>query len=241
MNYRDTFDFIVDKYNLANQAGYAPGTIAEKVIEIPNTTRDTLAQIFAELKFNVGAEVGVERGLYSEVLCKANPDLKLSSVDAWTAYKGYRDHVTQSKLDGIYEDAKRRLSPFNATLIKGFSMDVVKQFEDESLDFVYIDGNHEFTHVVNDLSEWQKKVKVGGIVAGHDYIKRIRNGYLMHVPMAVHGYLDSYDIRPLFILGRRHAEDNLDPAKGELRESTRSWFYVKPPKPVIVPGHKTHS
>lgn len=67
-------------------------------------------------------------------------------------------------------------------------MDVVKQFKDESLDFVYIDGNHSFQHVVNDLCEWEKKVKVGGIVAGHDYIKRIHNGYLMHVPMAVHGF-----------------------------------------------------
>lgn len=106
----NAFDFIVDKYNLGHQAGFTPGKPADKVVEIPNTTRDTLAQIFKELNFNIGAEVGVERGLYSEVLVKANPNLKLFSIDAWAAYKGYRDHVTQSKLDGIYEDAKKACS-----------------------------------------------------------------------------------------------------------------------------------
>lgn len=230
----NTLDFIVKKYNLDPNQKHQP-------IEIPNTTRDTFAELLGELKFNIGVEMGVERGLYSEVLCKANPNLRLFSVDAWAAYQGYRDHVSQEELDEIMADAKRRLAPFNCELIKGYSMDVVKQFEDESLDFVYIDGNHEFQQTVNDIAEWQMKVRIGGIVAGHDYIKRTSPGYLMHVPMAIHGYSESYNISPLFVLGRKDAPTNTDPEKGELRESTRSWFYVKPPKPVIKPGHKLHS
>lgn len=237
----NTFDFIVDKYNLQHEAGYTPGKPCDKVIEIPNTTRKDLAVLFNELGFTIGAEVGVERGIYSKVIASRNPQLKLFSIDAWAAYQGYRDHVSQEKLDEIMADAKQRLAPYNVEMIKGYSMDVVKQFEDESLDFVYIDANHEFQQTVNDIAEWQKKVKVGGIVAGHDYIKRTAPGYLMHVPMAIHGYCESYEIKPLFVLGRKHAQDNLDPKKGELRESTRSWFYVKPPKPVIVPGHKLQS
>lgn len=230
----NTLEFIAKKYNLNLDQRHQP-------VEIPNTTRDTFASLLCELDYKIGAEVGVERGLYSEVLCKAIPNLKLFSVDAWTAYDNYRDHVSQEKLDAIQADATRRLAPFDCKLIKGFSMDVVKEFEDESLDFVYIDGNHEFQQTVNDICEWQKKVKVGGIIAGHDYIKRTSPGYLMHVPMAIHGYIESYNISPLFVLGRRDAATNTDPSKGELRESTRSWFYVKPPKPVIKPGHKIHS
>lgn len=230
----NSLKFIAEKYNLNLEQRHQP-------LEIPNTTRDTFAVLLAEMGFNLGVEMGVERGLYSEVLLKANPNLKLSCVDAWTAYDNYRDHVSQEELDAIQADATKRLAPFNAVLIKGYSMDVVKGFTDESLDFVYIDGNHEFQQTVNDICEWQKKVKVGGIVAGHDYIKRTSPGYLMHVPMAIHGYVESYNISPLFVLGRKDADTNTNPAKGELRESTRSWFYVKPAPPVLKPGHKMHS
>lgn len=200
-----------------------------RIVEISGYNRDMFAQLLADLGLNKGVEMGVETGLYSEVLCKANPNIDLSSVDAWTAYHGYRDHVSQEKLDGFMEKTKERLVPYRATVIKGFSMDVVKQFEDGSLDFVYIDGNHELQHTINDICEWQKKVRTGGIVAGHDYILRNNPGYLMHVPHAVHAYIDSYNIRPLFILG---AKDDPRP----LRDSSRSWFYVKPEDPRMVPG-----
>lgn len=207
---------------IAVKYGFDAGLISNhKIIEIPNTNRETFAYLLAELGLNFGVEVGVECGLYSETLCKANPKIDLISVDAWTAYKGYRDHVSQSKLDGFMEITKKRLEPYNARVIKGFSMDVVKQFKDGSLDFVYIDGNHEYQQTVNDVAEWQKKVKIGGIVAGHDYILRKGGGYLMHVPHAVNGWCESYQIRPLFILGAKN-----DPKPP--RDNSRSWFYVKP-------------
>lgn len=225
----NTLQYIADKYKINIHQKRQP-------VEIPNTTRDDLATLFAELGFTKGAEIGVEEGLYSEVLCKANQNLELLSIDAWAAYHGYRDHTTQSKIDDIYERAKQRLAPYNDKLIKGYSLEVAETIPDESLDFVYIDANHEFVHVVNDIAAWERKVKVGGIIAGHDYIKRKTNGYLMHVIMAIHGFIDSYQIRPLFVLGRKEAHSNLDPKKGELREGTRSWFYVKPPKDPMKPG-----
>jgi len=204
-------------------------------VEIPNTTRETLAQMFADLGYKIGAEVGVEQGLYSELICQKNPGVKLFCIDAWTAYKGYRDHTGQAKLDSFYEITKERMKPYNAELIRGFSLDVVNQFEDDSLDFVYIDANHEFVHVVEDIAAWERKVRVGGILAGHDYIRRKTNGYLMHVPMAIHGWCESYQVKPLFVLGRKEAKANLNP-KRELRDSTRSWFFVKPPKDPMRPG-----
>jgi len=203
--------------------------LGKGTVDLRGANRRTLAFILKDLELNKGVEVGVETGLYSEVLCQVNPNIELYSVDAWTAYKGYRDHVSQDKLDGFMEKTKERLAPYNAEVIKGFSMDVVKQFEDNSLDFVYIDGNHEFQQTVNDICEWTKKVRKGGIVAGHDYIYRQNPGYLMHVPMAIHGYVDAYQISPLFILG---AKDDPKPQ----RDNARSWFFVKPEDPRMVPG-----
>jgi predicted O-methyltransferase YrrM len=131
--------------------------------------RVELAAHFNALGFKVGAEVGVFAGYYSEVLCRAIPGLKLYCVDSWVPYHKYRDHKFESSFKKAYDSTVERLAPYDHTIIKKFSMEAVKDFEDESLDFVYIDGNHSYEHVRDDVREWAKKVRKGGIVAGDDY------------------------------------------------------------------------
>lgn len=41
---------------------------------------------------------------------------------------------------------------------------------DGSLDFVYIDGNHSEEYVRQDIRLWWPKVKIGGMLAGHDIL-----------------------------------------------------------------------
>lgn len=208
-----TLEFIQSKFNLDLEK--------KSPIEIPNTNRVTLARLFGELRFGVGAEIGVERGLYSKQLCQENHGLKLYAVDPWLAYQGYREHVSQEKLDGFFEITKQRLSGYDAHLIRKTSVDAAKDFKDGSLDFVYLDGNHEFSHVAADISAWTPKVRKGGIVAGHDYIKRKNKEYLMHVVDVVNAYVSAYQITPWFVLGRKAT------IPGELRDTSRSWFFVK--------------
>jgi hypothetical protein len=50
-----------------------------------------------------------------------------------------------------------------------YSQDVAHQFLDESLAFVYIDGNHYFEGVSQDIQLYWPKVMPGGIIAGHDF------------------------------------------------------------------------
>ena len=204
----------------------------KRVIEIPNTDRESLADLLKAMDLDLGAEIGVERGLYSKILLEHNPSLFLHSIDAWTAYHGYRDHVSQAKMNQLLEDAKENLHKYRDrnVLIKKFSLDAAKDFKDGSLDFVYLDGNHEYVQVVNDIGAWDPKVRVGGIVAGHDYIRRKTNGYLMHVIPAVNGFVESYDISPLFILGRK------EKLPGEKRDTARSWFYIKQSREPIKKG-----
>ena len=105
-------------------------------------------------------------------------------------------------------------------------MEAVKDFKDNSIDFVYIDGNHTYDYVTQDITEWSKKVRKGGIVSGHDY------GWWYHsqkmlkrtdgrVDLAVKTYTHTNNIHPWFVLGRRKM------IKGETRDSHRSWFFVK--------------
>lgn len=55
---------------------------------------------------------------------------------------------------------------------KDFSTECVKEFEDASIDFVYIDARHDRKGVLEDLQAYWPKVKMGGVIAGHDYIEQ---------------------------------------------------------------------
>ena len=166
---------------------------------IRKLNRYNLAEMFNKFGFKIGAEIGVERGVFSKAICSRIPDLKLYCIDPWLYTKGYKEHVPQERLDGFYDLTKERLEPFDATLIKSTSMDAVKDFEDESLDFVYIDGNHEFDFVMEDLISWSKKVKKGGIVAGHDYYRFRKAGVIEAVDM----YTKMHGIKEWFITDER--------------------------------------
>lgn len=192
-------------------------------IEVRNVGRIDLTELLAYLEFNEGVEVGTEEGVYAEALCKANPNLHLTCVDPWEAYKGYREHVTQPVLDALHELAQDRLSPFNCTLIPKYSIEAMQGIPNESLDFVYIDGNHDLGHTISDIVGWSPKVKSGGIVSGHDYVRRSKHDpALCHVIEAVHAYVSAYHINPWMLLGTK------DILQGEVRDKARSWMWVKP-------------
>jgi hypothetical protein len=194
--------------------------IGEPVVEIPNVTRDDMAVLFQKLGFKSGVEIGVLGGEYSEVLLKANPELELIGVDPWTAYHTYHDWVRQSRLSHHRGVAMERLKGLNVSFMEQFSLDAVKEFPDNSLDFVYIDGNHELPYVMNDIIEWNKKVKPDGIVSGHDYYKSPLKETTNHSQYAVDAFTQAYHIK-LFLVGRKNAPE------GEKRDQQRSWFFVK--------------
>jgi predicted O-methyltransferase YrrM len=122
-----------------------------------------LVEYFRKLGFKYGAEVGVRYGRYSEILCQNIPGLKLLCIDIWRG----RD---------TFQTAKDRLSRYNTVLIQKSSMDAVKDIPDESLDFVFIDANHSYDSVKEDIREWTRKVRKGGIVSGHDYYVFLHSG-----------------------------------------------------------------
>lgn len=59
------------------------------------------------------------------------------------------------------------------TIKEGDSPEISKQFEDNSIDLVFIDGDHRYSSVVKDIKSWFPKVKKGGFIAGHDYTGKI--------------------------------------------------------------------
>ena len=167
--------------------------------------RIDLAEYFAEVGFKKGAEIGVADGRYSEVLCRVIPNLELLCVDPWNTYHGNHRGGAQKQQLKNYNIAQTRLSQFNATLIRKSSEEASKDVQNESLDFVFIDGNHDYRYVYQDLVLWSDKVRKGGIVSGHDYYHFKNSGVIE----AVDTFCKAHGIKPN-IIGevRKHINDN---------------------------------
>ncbi len=148
-----------------------------------------LIKYFNELGFKRGAEIGVAGGVFSEAMCQSIPGLELWCIDIWHPYRGNRWAGSYLRNENGFKGATERLAKYNTHIMREMSMEAVKKFRDGSLDFVFIDSNHAFDYVMQDLIEWSKKVRVGGIVSGDDY-SPMRNGGVIEAVDAytkVHG------------------------------------------------------
>lgn len=209
----NTSEYVIEKYK--------PVAVASPIMEIPNVGRDDLAVLIHDLDFKIGVEVGVASGQYSKVLNDCNPQMKLYGIDPWASYKEYKDYVKKETFDYLETEAMKRLSDRpNYEFIKDFSMNAIKRFEDNSIDFVYIDANHEDPYITQDIEGWFKKVRSGGIVSGHDFTKPKHASY--NVISAVMNFVKNNNISPLFIWGLNGK------ANGLKRDSARSWMIIKP-------------
>jgi len=193
-------------------------------VEIPNVMRRQLPDFFKEMGYKVGVEIGVYKGQFTRYLLKDNTHIY--AVDPWMEYPDYghpKVHF-QERQDKIYESARNRLSGYpNCELVRKTSMEAVKDFEDESIDFVYIDGHHGFKYVTEDIYEWSKKVKKGGIISGHDYGVLIKPGspYTLQVKFVIDAYTKAFQMKKWYVLGRKETLPN------ERRDQWRSWMWFK--------------
>ncbi len=193
---------------------------------IPSCSRDALPQFLVDIGCEVGAEIGVYKGGFTEKFCKVG--LKMFAIDPWESFRGQgRTQRVQDRQNFLYEHTCRTLAPYIqdgiCTIIRKTSMDAVKDFKNSSLDFVYIDGNHVFSYVAQDIYEWGKIVKSGGVVSGHDYYNTIPQAHnvLCHVGVVVDAYTKLYDIQNWWIFGRSK------PIEEEYKDDrSYSWMWI---------------
>lgn len=120
------------------------------------------------------AEIGVYRGEFSEHILTHWRGLKLHLVDAWRHLPQYVDianHSDEAHLANM-QIACRRLAKYSQRMHihRALSTDAAQRFTDATLDFVYLDANHSFDAVWQDLHAWYPKIRLGGVLAGHDYL-----------------------------------------------------------------------
>lgn len=152
--------------------------------------RNDLANVFAEFKYNKGVEIGTHDGHFAQRLCSANPELELTCVDPYMEYW----EIGKSSQERHYRRAVEKLTPMGVNIMRMTSMEAVNKFDDGSLDFVYIDGNHQFDYFMMDIICWSKKIRKGGMVSGHDYF------FIPDISRAIQVYVDCHGINPWYVL-----------------------------------------
>lgn len=109
-------------------------------------------------------ELGSFSGISSELFalhCK-----KIYCIDPWEPYWEINDenliNLAELEFDKMITNYK------NIIKIKNFSYNVVENFENNSLDLIYIDSDHSYENVKREIFLWIKKIKNNGYISGHD-------------------------------------------------------------------------
>lgn len=115
-----------------------------------------------------GVEIGIAQGYGTEYVLDGMSLKKFYMIDPYVPYE-FNDTPVQD-FNKMYNETLNKFKKYaNAILIRSKSEEVVSSFKDYSLDFVYIDGNHLYKYTKNDIEMWWPKVKLGGVLSGHDY------------------------------------------------------------------------
>lgn len=138
-------------------------------------TRNELGIIAQSEGFTHGLELGVQRGLYSkEILSNWHNCTEYHLVDLWGHQENYDDvaNVNQDEQNKIYDEAMKNIQPWKnkVRVCQNYTTNCAGDYKDEYFDFIYVDARHDFKGVWDDLVNYWPKLKVGGIMAGHDYV-----------------------------------------------------------------------
>jgi len=139
---------------------------------------DVIPSLINKFGFTSLVEVGVAFGGHLDSILEKTKIEKVYGVDSYFLQNTSTDSFSydsknyiQSDYDNLYIFTKQRLSKYGkrVDLIRKSSIDAAKEFEKESLDIVFIDAEHTYNGVKQDLETWEEKIRISGVISGHDY------------------------------------------------------------------------
>lgn len=156
----------INKYNSKDLPPYGPVC---PILHLLDTTPNL-----------VGAEVGVFRGDSSIAMLTHLDISKLYLIDAYDKdiADSYNPDDASNKFvgDSMFASTKNRLKDHESKLewLRMDSKYAHTHIEDGELDFVFIDGAHDYVGVTNDLENYYSKVKSGGLICGDDFSNKFK-------------------------------------------------------------------
>jgi hypothetical protein len=149
-------------------------------------------QLISKYNLKSIVEVGVNKAFHAFELASRN-DINLICIDLWPT----KHHPTIQSLPGErYEEGEvnfqissSRLEPFKdrVRIIRKFSLDAAKDLENESLDMVFIDSTHTYQGLKDDIEAFWPKIRINGIIGGHDYHPHFDNGGMINIIHEIFG------------------------------------------------------
>ena len=127
-------------------------------------------------------EVGTWKGMsacYMAVeIINSGKNIKFDCVDTWGGSEEHltpESHYYNSDLvndkNWLYSIFLENISPVinNINIVKGISWEMANLYENNTLDFIFIDAAHDYESVTKDITNWKPKLKENGLLGGHDY------------------------------------------------------------------------
>lgn len=150
----------------------------------------------------VGSYQGRSAAYMAVEIANSGKRIRFDCVDPFNGLGGY-----SVSLEGFHGNMSLATGYYNSIAMT--SPEAADLYEDESLDFVWLDGDHSVEGMEKDVPAWLSKIKPGGYYGGHDYAPSSDNG----VHPAVSKYLKDYSLY-----------------QGHLFEShtVQSWIWRKP-------------
>lgn len=139
-------------------------------------TKTDFAAIVVSKGYHTGAEIGVRAGEMAKIIMDTGVVEKYYLIDPWKHQDPQQYHAevnySDQDFEQVYQGAMKLLENYRdkIEIYREYSHDAVCNISDESLDWVYVDGNHAFHWTLQDLDLWYSKVKPGCMIAGHDFL-----------------------------------------------------------------------
>lgn len=125
------------------------------------------------MKLRTVVEVGVYEGANARRLREYLKPEKLYLVDPWAVTKATGKYNVKYLGDGLWDALYQRIcaefSGPDCEILRLKSAQAALHFKDNSLDFVYLDGDHRLEFIREDIRLWYPKVRPGGVLGGHDF------------------------------------------------------------------------
>lgn len=139
-------------------------------------------------------EVGVFEGNFSKLIMQNKPSIeKYYMLDPWKNLSNWNKPANRSDevFSQIYQTAINNTNDFSnkRIILRDECKNICNEIPDESLDVVYIDGDHTLRGITIDLHMMLPKVKPGGIISGDDLAKNIFRHGPSYSPTQVFPYV----------------------------------------------------
>lgn len=121
------------------------------------------------------AEIGVWKGNFTVKVLRQFPQTRLYfAIDLWEHYDDFTAILDPAKemancdFNKVYNDFKSRVKHYdNVRILRKTSKEASKLVK--NLDFVFIDANHAYKYIKEDIKLWLPRMNKGGLISGHDY------------------------------------------------------------------------